>query len=61
MRRKLTPAEIRAYRDMARAAARLRRAQTRAERQRERAQGPGTAPTNPADVGGESKGAADAR
>jgi hypothetical protein len=57
MRRKLTPAEIRAYRDMARAAARLRRAQARAERQRE--QGRGAAPTNPPDVGGESKGAAD--
>jgi len=30
-RRKLTPAEIKGYRDLARAAARLRRAQIRAE------------------------------
>jgi hypothetical protein len=48
-KRKLTPAEIRAYQNLARAAARLRRAQTRAERQRERAL------KHPAPVGHESR------
>jgi hypothetical protein len=57
----MTAAELRAYRELARAAARLRRAQARAEREREQAQGPGVAPTNPPDVGRESKGAADER
>lgn len=39
-KRPLTPAEIRAYQDLARAAKRLRRAQQRAERRRQpRAEG----------------------
>jgi len=47
MRRKLTAAEVRAYKDMARVAARLRRAMARAERQRECAQSPGAKGARP--------------
>lgn len=44
MRPKLTPAEVRAYRELARAAAKLRRAQQRAERQRQAKAKEGAAP-----------------